>query len=544
MTAPRRVVSPATDAVAALLDELVRLGLEHVVVCPGSRSQALALTAAALDRAERVHLHVRIDERVAGFLALGLARETRTPVAVIVTSGTAVANLLPAVMEAHHAGVPLLLLTADRPAELRGVGANQATHQPDIFREFTRLAVDAPVPTEPDEDGTAVAPRQLARNAWDAATGDVPGPVHLNLPLREPLAGDLPSFVADAAGVATAAAQATAVSGAHAPDMARTSWPSAHTIVIAGADAGALAVETAERLRLPLVAEIVSNARFGTTLVPNYREALRSDRLGGAVERAIVLGHPTLTREVSRLLTRRDVAVFAVRSGAELINLNGATTELTVAELDGIDVPLDEQWLASWLTTTPDATPDGPPTSTITREELVRAVWEATESIDRLMFGSSRLVRTADTVLAPRDIRVHANRGLAGIDGTIATATGIALAARNTDARSVTRVLLGDLTFLHDVGALLLPPDEVEPRIQVIVGNDGGGTIFDGLEVADVASDADFRRVQYTPHDARIDHLALAYGWEYTRASSAASLAKVLATPVGGRQIIEVRLPR
>ncbi|WP_342590356.1 thiamine pyrophosphate-binding protein, partial [Microbacterium sp. K41] len=178
------------------------------------------------------------------------------------------------------------------------------------------------------------------------------------------------------------------------------------------------------------------------------------------------------------------------------------------------------------------------------RERLVDAVWRATWPHDRLVFGSSRLVRVADEVLAGKKVPVHANRGLAGIDGTIATATGIAVASQAAGAPGITRVLLGDLAFLHDVGALLLPPGEQEPRLQVIVGNDGGGTIFDGLEVASSAPSAHLDRVFYTPHGVRLEHLALAYGWEYQRVTTRTALDQALTSPHGGRQIIEVPLAR
>ncbi|MDQ2689418.1 MAG: 2-succinyl-5-enolpyruvyl-6-hydroxy-3-cyclohexene-1-carboxylate synthase, partial [Chloroflexota bacterium] len=180
----------------------------------------------------------------------------------------------------------------------------------------------------------------------------------------------------------------------------------------------------------------------------------------------------------------------------------------------------------------------------VDRAALVDAVWRATWPHDRLMFGSSRLVRAADDVLPGKKVPVHANRGLAGIDGTIATAIGIALASQADGRPGVTRVLLGDLALLHDVGALHLPPEEAEPRIQVIVGNDGGGTIFDTLEVAALAAAHDLDRVLYTPHTVRFEQLATAYGWEYTRVTTRAALDQVLVAPVGGRQLIEVPLER
>ena len=166
--------APATDAAAALLCRLVELGVRHVVLSPGSRSQALALVAAELERRGSIALHVRIDERVAGFTALGIARETRMPAAVVCTSGTAVSNLLPAALEAHHAGVPLLLLTADRPPELRGVGANQTTRQPGMFAPTVRFEADVPVPEATDPDGDteqSAMLRAVAEEAVAAALG-------------------------------------------------------------------------------------------------------------------------------------------------------------------------------------------------------------------------------------------------------------------------------------------------------------------------------------------------------------------------------------
>ncbi|MGO2097548.1 MAG: thiamine pyrophosphate-binding protein, partial [Candidatus Microbacterium stercoravium] len=186
----REAESPASEAACVLLDDLVTLGVRHLVVSPGSRSQALALAAAELERQGRLSLHVRLDERAAGFTALGIGRETRVPAVVICTSGTAVANLLPAVLEAHHAGVPMILLTADRPPELRGVGANQATAQPGMFGGAVRLAVDAPVPT-----GSGRQFDGLAARAFVAAAAErVQGGAHLKQPIREPLAGAMPAW--------------------------------------------------------------------------------------------------------------------------------------------------------------------------------------------------------------------------------------------------------------------------------------------------------------------------------------------------------------
>lgn len=548
------------DAAVSLIAELVAHGVRDIVVSPGSRSQALALAAVRAADDGHVRVHVRIDERVAGFTALGLARETGVPAAVVCTSGTAVANLLPAVMEAFHSGVPLLLLTADRPPELRGVGANQATLQDGLFHPWVRDQIDAPVPGDGEWAGLAAQAVAAAMGAREVESGlrGIAGPVHLNLPSREPLSGELPSMAVVRGDAPTALKD-----DLFELDRGR------RTVVVAGADAGPDAEDVAHAGGWPLIAEIVSGARFGRQIVRGYRRLLKRDDLGGRIERVVVLGHPTLSREVTALLSRHDVEVVAVRRGGEELNLNHRTRGVdAVVVAPGA---VDRAWLGEWMRASaaevvdlsehaPDpealASPDFAARREAVKAELdaVRrpldralladAVWRATWPHDRLVFGSSRLVRVADDVLGGKKVPVHANRGLAGIDGTIATATGIAVASQAAGAPGVTRVLLGDLAFLHDVGALLLPPDETEPRLQVIVGNDGGGTIFDALEVASSARAADLDRAFYTPHTVRLEHLALAYGWEYQRVTTRTALDQALTSPRGGRQIIEVPLER
>jgi len=585
-----RIAAPATDAAAALLAGLVSRGVRHIVVSPGSRSQALALVAAELERAGLIHLHVRIDERVAGFTALGIGRETGMPAAVVCTSGTAVANLLPAALEAHHAGVPLLLLTADRPPELRGVGANQTTRQPGLFRSAIRLEADLAVPEATDDDATGEQTAELdavAAAALAAALGEgarAAGPVHLNVPFREPLAGAAPAWLAErAASGAVPAEENSDGSGALyqggggigeadvAPvaEAAHMVDPGPRTVVVAGADAGDAAEQFAHDGGFPLVAEVVSGARFGRQIVHGYRALLSDPELGGRIERVVVFGRPTLSREVTRLLMRDDVEVLAVRGPGEPVNLNGSTLAVDAVRVGPGEN--DRAWLGDWMRASRAAAVDlSPPAPDadglasavpherlgainaevevmrvpLDRAALVDALWRASWPHDRLVFGSSRIVRVADELLGGKKVTVHSNRGLAGIDGTIATATGVALASQVDERPGVTRLLLGDLAFLHDMGALLLPPGEAEPRLQVVVGNDGGGTIFDGLEVATVAGDDAMSRVQYTPQTARLEQLALAFGWEYHRCTTRVALDQVLTAPTGGRQLIEVPLPR
>lgn len=553
--------SPATDVAGALLSELAALGVTDIVLSPGSRSQALALVAAQLDREEKLSLHVRIDERSAAFLALGLARESGRPVAVACTSGTAVANLVPAAREAYHSGVPLILLTADRPPELHGVGSNQTTEQNAVFGGLLRFQGEIPTP---DAMSDIAQTRALAQNAVFASLGagqrwgeHPAGPVQINLPFREPLSGTLdPRILADAGRDLRVPEEAEAVIAEI--DVSRP------TVLIAGADAGEEAEEIARLGGIPLIAEIVSGARFGRETVHGYRELLRDPALGGRIATVIVAGHPTLSREVAALLLREDIRVVAFQGPGE-----APARHAEIVDAVHFTGEAPARWLADWLDASRArrvdlsvAAPDGAALMSqdprarlgairnevaaarapLDREMLVDAVWRASWPHDRLVFGSSRIVRVADRVLGGKKVRVHANRGLAGIDGTIATALGIAIVSQREGAPGVTRLLLGDLAFLHDVGSLLPARGEKEPRIQIIVGNDGGGTIFSELEVAGTAPEIDFARVFLTPQSVRIEHLALAYGWEYTRATTRAALDQALTRTTGGMQIIEVPL--
>ena len=570
--APPRTGNPSTDRALVMLLALVRAGVTDVVLCPGSRSQALALVAAELERVDGVRLHVRIDERAAAFLALGLGVESGRPAPVITTSGTAVANLHPAVLEAWHSGVPMLLLTADRPAELRGIASNQTTHQPGMFGE--RVAcVDVPAPEGTDADLARDA--EIARDAYRRAR-DERTPVHVNVAFRDPLSvavPDLTEIVAEArADDATAAA-------APAPAADVLDLPHGpRTLVVAGHAAGEAAEELARAGGWPLAAEISSGSHFGPNLVVSFRELLARPGFGDRVERVIVFGHPTLTREVPLLVGREDVEAIVVGStGGEdydprhRVTAHPAAVRVVGEPADPADA---RRWLGTWVhesraildaATAAESAPRVPSGTTpaerrdfakaelaavradVTRRSLVRAVWQATWPHDRLVLGASRLIREADRALPGKRVRVHANRGLAGIDGTISTGLGVALASQagsGTAAAGVTRVLVGDLTLLHDVGSLLLGTGERVPRIQVIVGNDGGGTIFDGLEVSRTAAPDAIDRVMFTPQRVDLAALARAYGWTHLRAATHGELEAALTTASEAPLLIEVPLVR
>lgn len=517
MSAPAQIFS------AHLLATLVAGGVEHIYLAPGSRSQSLAIAADQLARAGKVQLHVRIDERSMAFSALGTALASGKPVAVITTSGTAVANLHPAALEAHHAGVPLLLLTADRPDELRGVGANQTTEQIGLFGPAVQhvFDVEAPVADE-DEAQSAV---DLANAALELIANH-PGPIQLNLSFREPLSSQTPN-------AAEIVAEAINPEIHYEPVFAVLS-AEPKTIVIAGAGAGQQAVELAESFGWPLFAEPSSGARYGANAVANYRRLLENNHsLASEIERVIVFGKPTLSRKINAIFFNEEIETIVVRSKTHG-HFDVAKRATQFVDEISVDNEVDFDWLAAWRQV------DGEfvitPSVQLDRANIVREIYAATTDGDCLLLGASRMIRVADEFAPVKPIAVFANRGLAGIDGTISTATGIALAYPNDGG--ITRALIGDLTALHDVGGLAIDPADGDLNLQIVVVNDGGGSIFEGLEVAKAKES--FDRVFKTKQHVDFWHLAEAYGWQYQRVERLEQLAPAL--QLTGRVLVEIAL--
>ena len=559
--------SPATDWSVAFLGQLVAKGISHVVVSPGARSQALALAALAWERVSQgaLTVHVVIDERSAAFRALGLALESRRPAVCIATSGSAPAHYFPAVLEALHAGVPLIVVAADRPEELHGVGANQTTNQHELFgSRVPSWSVPAPEGSDPE------AAQRIATEV--AATAYRGGPAYVSVSFREPLS----AAIQEGSLVMPATVPPERAESTDDTAVARvlSLEPEAGTLVIAGHGAGPRAEALALELGAPLIAEVVSGARCGPHLVPAYRQVLHDESLAGVIQRIVTVGRPTLSREVSSLLGRTEITQIVVK-GRELEAANPSRVAQVVDEVIVTRSATPEEsalWVKPWVMAgrrhqeaqlagiTPAApdiealTSNDPATRSafatqemkvlrqpVVRESLALAVWEATWPHDRLIFGASRMVRVADSIVPGKNIPVFANRGLSGIDGTIATARGIAQAA---SATGVTRVLLGDLALLHDVGSLLVEPGVGDSsRVHLIVANDGGGTIFDELEVSQVASQKDRDRVLLTPHEVSLEALAGAYGWAYRRVNHLGDLAEALSAS-DARLIVDVAIAR
>jgi 2-succinyl-5-enolpyruvyl-6-hydroxy-3-cyclohexene-1-carboxylate synthase len=564
MMAESTLVNPSTAHATVLVDELVRCGVREVVLCPGSRSAPLAYAVQQAERAGRLRLHVRIDERSGGFLALGLARASGRPTVVVTTSGTAVANLHPAVLEAHHGEVPLVVVTADRPAELRGTGANQTTAQPGIFGPATRF--DADVPAAESRPGQNAGWRSTVARATATAqglTGDRPGPVHVNLALRDPLVpddgGDWPEPLAGRVGgmpwVAVAPGPAAYDLGASPiEDIERTVVVLGDT----GSGAGALmAAQWATGRGYPLVAEPFGSLNARAVALPHGPLVLTAAGWldAHAPERVVVVGRPTLARAVGDLLRRPGVRVEAVSTGRPWPDPSHVVARVhpwsaMAADLAGSQgpTPARSAWAAGWDGAGADVAQavaaHGPPWPS--GLAVAGVVVEALPDDALLVLGSSNPVRDLDLALGGRPagphagIEVVANRGLAGIDGIVSTAVGAALARPERPAYA----LLGDLTFLHDANGLTIGPGEPRPDLTVVVVNDDGGGIFATLEhgVAELADR--FERVFGTPTGTDLAALCGAHGVEHALAASPAELGAAVSAHPEGLRVVEVRVDR
>lgn len=561
--------APSAVVAGLIIDELLRLGMVDAVVCPGSRSAPLARALVQAADAAKVRLHVRIDERSAAFLALGLASRTRKVTPVITTSGTAVANLVPAMVEATASGIPLLALTADRPAHYRGTGANQTIVQ-------DRLFADASV-VEFDLDGTAPVTKataaQIRARIDRVVAAMASGAGHLNVRFVEPLVpdddsvADIPEGRADGGpwttiaptnsnnvGAAAIAANSAPTSPANAASTA-TIDISRRTLVIAGSNAPHLP----ELEDLPTIAE------------PNaYAPAHPVHPLAAGTfaqippEQIVLVGRPTLHRGISKLLANPDIELTVVSDaenhgfGAEFPDVT-ANARAVVKHVQTMG-DQDPQWTkiceaASELavksvreTLTESIEAEEP----LTGFHVAAALTDSLRTGDNVVLGASNPVRDASyTGLPFPGVNTYAGRGAAGIDGTVATAIGIALASDREHADEIrpprTIALMGDLTFQHDSAALAIGPLEPRPEnLTIVVANDAGGGIFETLEAGSPALRGSFERIFGTPQDVNFEGICQAYGVEHVHVDRLPDLLAQLHpdTDVDGIRVIEVATTR
>ena len=554
---------PSVDTARAILSALDDLGLTHVLYCPGSRSApfAYALESGAFGG----HAMPILDERGAGFAAVGLARTGALP-AVIVTSGTAVAELTPAVLEASHARLPLLVISADRPGELRGVGASQATFQSGLFGVHARACVDL----EPQEPSRALV-GQLSRAvaaACGAPTG-TPGPVQINVAFRDPLTPQ--SRASGAAGdsqdeaMASFVPRPTRVQPANAaPERWEDVVGAARAgLIVAGEGASPLAAQWSRASGFPLLAEPASGAWAGGGVTP-YEQAVVSSPLAGEVDTVVVTGRPTLSRPIHALLARPDVRVVVVDAHAPWVDISGNASVVVLA----LAAPLRPTCGAEWAARVHAAADEAglridallAAGSGRTMLSLARAVASATRG--PLVLGASNPVRAFDLAVESLAGRpVFSNRGQAGIDGTIATAVGIAAGlgsariatpdrageprddARGRAQASRVTAVMGDLTLCHDASSLALAA-ATGAELDIIVADDEGGGIFATLEHGNAATPEAYDRWFGVAQHVNYEALAAAYGVGFARAATPSELASVLADPPAGPRLIHAPVER
>jgi 2-succinyl-5-enolpyruvyl-6-hydroxy-3-cyclohexene-1-carboxylate synthase len=535
------VANPSTTQARIVVDELIRGGVRDVVLCPGSRNAPLAFALHDADRAGRLRLHVRIDERTAGFLAIGLAVSAGSPVCVAMTSGTAVANLGPAVVEANYARVPLVVLSANRPYDLLGTGANQTMEQLGYFGTQVRATISLGLAEGATETIAALNAqwRSATCRVLVAAKGSRSanaGPVQFDIPLREPLV------------------PGAAEAGDHAPEgrpdgRAWTYTPpvtfdqpleidvTPNTVVIAGHGAGV----HPNLAGLPTVAEPTAPPATN----PLHPLALTSMR----PEQVIMLGRPTLHRPVSALLADSSVPVFALTTGPRWPDVSG-NSQATGTRAVTSGTP-DPNWLSACAAANANAVATvraqlhaHPLTTGL---HVAAAVADGLRPGDQLVLGASNPVRDAALVgLNRHGVQVRSNRGVAGIDGTVSTAIGAALAHERTGGDGVARTiaLIGDLTFVHDSSGLLIGPTEPSPKsLTIVVSNDNGGGIFELLEQGDPRFSDVSSRVFGTPHDVDVGGLCRAYHVD-CRQVELDGLVDALGETFEGMRVLEVKADR
>lgn len=505
-------MNASTTLARTIVRQILEAGVTDVVISPGSRNAPLTIAFYQASQRNLIKLHTRIDERTAAFFALGITKATGRPVPIVCTSGTAVANYHPAILEASHSNLPLLVLTADRPAELRRTGANQTTEQARIFGKAVRYFADI--------SGTAY-PMELPFNSLKT------GPVHLNLQFAEPLGPDDDSdWLANI--------------GKNLPrEFNRKSAGTFYTkstrgVLIIGHDRGGLTVDEVKRfsedLGWPIIAEdpLSFDGALSHASIFLTSQSI-TDQL--APDTVVVIGRTTLSRSVNRLIaTARKTIVIDPRT---LTVDSDRVADQKFTAIPKVEVaPIDGEYLERWKKYSQRTVKKIAELSQWSEALVAREIGSATPAGTTLFISSSRPIRDIEGFAVARSgIETFANRGLAGIDGNISTALGIA------SARTSTIAVLGDLSFLHDITGLIQQED-ISLKIFVIDNNGGG--IFSTLSHRGVAG---FEAIFGTPHNLDIAKIAASFGLATTAVNNASELISELKKPIQGLSLVVVSVP-
>ena len=526
---------------ATLVDEWARQGIRHAVVAPGSRSTPLALALALNDSIE---VHVFHDERSASFAALGIGTASGVPTVLVCSSGTAGTHFHGAVVEAHQSDVPMIVCTADRPPELRDVAAAQTIDQTRLFGSAVRWFHDPGVPSR----DAAMTWRSLAARAVQAAVGIHPGPVHLNLPFREPLTGDVVDMPpsrekkwSDVIHLGTSETQdvseiVDAISGRRG-------------IIIAGRGASREVLSLADSLGWPIFADAVSGVRErNSAVVIGFDAILRSEKFASSHVPEVVLrvGAPPASKVLAQWISKIDCPVLQIRSSSMVIDPDHKVKYTIIGDVDSATRTLatvvttcDKTWMTNWSQAEVAAQEAMSvwTSENFSEPTVARTVTSAMTVGSHLVVSSSMPIRDVEWFgTATSGVTVHSNRGTNGIDGVISTAVGVGLA---TKARVT--LLIGDIACLHDSNGLwALNRRDVD--LTIVVTNNDGGSIFSFLPQARIVSNSNFELLYGTPHGASFEHLAATHGIAFERVTTVNDLASTLQR--GGTRLIEVPCDR
>jgi 2-succinyl-5-enolpyruvyl-6-hydroxy-3-cyclohexene-1-carboxylate synthase len=505
-------MNTSTTLARTIVRQILEAGITDVVISPGSRNAPLTLAFFEASERKLITLHTRIDERTAAFFALGMAKATNRPVPIICTSGTAVSNYHPAVLEASHSNLPLLVITADRPAELRRTGANQTTEQARIFGKAVRYFADI---------SGAAYPMVLPLNSLKS------GPVHLNVQFAEPLGVD-----DDSDWLANLTVTAPR-------DFDRKSAGTFYTkstrgILVVGHDRGGFTVDQVEKfaadLGWPLVAEdplSFKNALSHASIFLTSQTI--TDEL--APDTVVVIGRTTLSRSINRIISRaRKTIVIDPR----ILTVDGdRPADQKFAALPVVEAPeVDAEYVERWSKFSHRTAKKISELSTWSEALVAREIGSGIPTGTSLFISSSRPIRDIEGFAVARSgVETFANRGLAGIDGNISTALGIA------SQRQETIAVLGDLSFLHDITGLI---HDEKINLKIIVIDNNGGGIFSTLAHRGVAG---FESIFGTPHNLDLTKIASAFGLTTSTVTKQSELITGLSKPVVGISLVLVKVP-
>ncbi len=541
MTSPADTPDVTATFCATLVDEWVSCGVREAIVAPGSRSTPLALAIAA--HAE-MRVHVFHDERSAAFAALGVGVATGVPAVLLCTSGTAATHFHAAVVEAHLSDVPMVVCTADRPPELRDVGAPQTIDQTKLYGDAVRWFHDPGVASV----AAAGSWRALAARCVDIATGARPGPVHLNLPFREPLVGVAGELPARRENGWSRTARSTLLSEHHIADIGGM-LSERRGVIVAGRGATAEVIRLAKSLGWPVLADAVSGLRdCDESVIVAFDAILRSPVAARRMAPEVVLrvGAPPASKVLAQWLASVDAPLVQVSPTEAVVDPDHRLGRRIVGDVAGVCGalagtvrPVDGEWLGVWSTAeTAAQTALGAWCDANWSEQTVaRTVTDSLVAGSRLVVSSSMPIRDVEWfgTVTPGS-QVHSNRGANGIDGVVSTAVGIAVASGDP-----TVVLIGDVALLHDSNGLLGLAGR-RANVAVVVTNNDGGSIFSFLPQATSVERETFEMLYGTPHGVSFAHLAAAHGLAHVAVGDAASLAA--AVRAGGPVIIEARFLR